>query len=147
MRSAPSVWQGIRVRIEALTKNYQEVREALPRTDDIAGSRGGRWDAREFFAKIDPRLGRRRGELCVGRSVAYFCVGQPAATRSCVPGARAGSLSRESASHSRAADATNDRMCARRGHQRCHHRPVHRRVALADWRATGAHVRGVRVSG
>ena len=40
MRSAPSVWQGIRVRIEALTKNHQEVREALPRTDDIAGKAG-----------------------------------------------------------------------------------------------------------
>ncbi len=40
MRSAPSVWQGIRVRIEALTKNYPEGREALPRTDDIAAKAG-----------------------------------------------------------------------------------------------------------
>jgi len=40
VRSAPSVWQGIRVRIESLTKNYPEVREALPRTDEIAGRAG-----------------------------------------------------------------------------------------------------------
>jgi predicted PurR-regulated permease PerM len=38
--SAPSVWQGIRVRIESLTKNYPEVREALPPTDEIAGKAG-----------------------------------------------------------------------------------------------------------
>jgi predicted PurR-regulated permease PerM len=36
MHSAPNMWQGIRTRIEALTKNYPEVREALPRTEDIA---------------------------------------------------------------------------------------------------------------
>src|SRR2546427_9530313 len=40
VRSTPSVWQGIRVRIESLTKNYPEVREALPRTDEIAGKIG-----------------------------------------------------------------------------------------------------------
>ncbi len=40
VRSAPSVWQGIRVRIESLTQNYPEVREALPRTDEIAGKAG-----------------------------------------------------------------------------------------------------------
>jgi predicted PurR-regulated permease PerM len=40
VRSAPSVWQGIRVRIESLTKNYPEVREALPRTDEMAGKVG-----------------------------------------------------------------------------------------------------------
>jgi predicted PurR-regulated permease PerM len=40
VRSAPSVWQGIRVRIESLTKNYPEVREALPHTDEIAGRAG-----------------------------------------------------------------------------------------------------------
>lgn len=36
MHSAPNMWQGIRTRIEAVTKNYPEVREALPRTEDIA---------------------------------------------------------------------------------------------------------------
>jgi predicted PurR-regulated permease PerM len=36
MHSAPNMWQGIRMRIESLTKNYPEVREALPRTEDIA---------------------------------------------------------------------------------------------------------------
>jgi putative permease len=41
MHSAPRVWQGIRTRIESLTKNYPGVREALPRTDEIAGKVGG----------------------------------------------------------------------------------------------------------
>ena len=40
VRSAPSVWQGIRVRIESLTQNYPTVREALPRTDEMAGKIG-----------------------------------------------------------------------------------------------------------
>src|SRR6266436_4313660 len=40
VRSTPRVWQGIRVRIESLTKNYPEVREALPRSDEIAGKAG-----------------------------------------------------------------------------------------------------------
>ena len=35
MHSTPNMWQGIRTRIEALTKNYPEVREALPRTEEI----------------------------------------------------------------------------------------------------------------
>jgi putative permease len=41
VRSAPRVWQGIRTRIESLTQNYPAVREALPRTDEIAGKVGG----------------------------------------------------------------------------------------------------------
>src|SRR5215475_8121370 len=41
VRSAPTVWHGIRVRIESLTRNYPKVRDALPRTDDIAGQVGG----------------------------------------------------------------------------------------------------------
>jgi putative permease len=40
MHSAPNMWQGIRSRIESLTKNYPEVREALPRTDEMAGKVG-----------------------------------------------------------------------------------------------------------
>ncbi len=40
VRNAPAVWQGIRVRIESLTHNYPEVREALPRTDEMAGKVG-----------------------------------------------------------------------------------------------------------
>src|SRR5438045_4120750 len=40
VRSAPNVWQGIRSRIESLTQNYPAVREALPRTDEIAGKAG-----------------------------------------------------------------------------------------------------------
>jgi putative permease len=40
VRSAPSVWQGIRARIEWLTLNYPTLREALPRTDEMAGKVG-----------------------------------------------------------------------------------------------------------
>jgi predicted PurR-regulated permease PerM len=40
VHSTPRVWQGIRTRIESLTKSYPEVREALPRTDEIAGKAG-----------------------------------------------------------------------------------------------------------
>src|SRR6266704_220484 len=40
VHSAPSVWQGIRTRIESLAQNYPAVREALPRTDEIAGKVG-----------------------------------------------------------------------------------------------------------
>ena len=40
VRSAPGVWQGIRTRIESLTHNYPAVREALPRSDEIAGKVG-----------------------------------------------------------------------------------------------------------
>jgi predicted PurR-regulated permease PerM len=40
VRSAPSVWHGIRDRLESLTKNYPTVRQALPKTDDIAGKVG-----------------------------------------------------------------------------------------------------------
>jgi predicted PurR-regulated permease PerM len=40
VRSAPSVWQGIRTRIESLTRNYPAVRDALPRTDEMAGKVG-----------------------------------------------------------------------------------------------------------
>jgi len=40
VRSAPSIWQGIRSRIESVTQSYPEVREALPRTDEIAGKAG-----------------------------------------------------------------------------------------------------------
>jgi putative permease len=41
VRSAPTMWHGIRVRIESLTQNYPAVRDALPRTDEIAGKVGG----------------------------------------------------------------------------------------------------------
>src|SRR5262249_6004143 len=40
IRSTPSVWQGIRARIESVTKSYPEFREALPRTEEIAGKAG-----------------------------------------------------------------------------------------------------------
>jgi predicted PurR-regulated permease PerM len=40
VRSPPEVWQGIRVRIESLTPNYPAIREALPRTEEIAGKIG-----------------------------------------------------------------------------------------------------------
>ena len=40
IRSTPRVWQGIRTRIESVTRSYPEVREALPHTDEIAGKAG-----------------------------------------------------------------------------------------------------------
>jgi predicted PurR-regulated permease PerM len=40
IHSAPSIWEGIRLRIESLTQSYPTVREALPRTDEIAGKAG-----------------------------------------------------------------------------------------------------------
>jgi predicted PurR-regulated permease PerM len=40
LRSMPLVAQGIRVRIESLTQNYPAVREALPRTEEIADKLG-----------------------------------------------------------------------------------------------------------
>src|SRR5215813_4923941 len=40
MHSTPNMWQGIRARIESLTKNYPEVREASPRTDEMASKVG-----------------------------------------------------------------------------------------------------------
>jgi len=40
VHNAPTVWQGIRTRIESLAQNYPAVREALPRTDEIAGRVG-----------------------------------------------------------------------------------------------------------
>ena len=40
MHSTPNMWQGIRTRIESVTKNYPQVREALPPTDEMAGKVG-----------------------------------------------------------------------------------------------------------
>src|SRR5246127_1516984 len=36
VRNAPNVWQGVRTRVESLTRNYPAVREALPHTDEMA---------------------------------------------------------------------------------------------------------------
>ena len=41
VHNAPEVWQGIRTRIESLTHDYPAVREALPRSDEIAAKVGG----------------------------------------------------------------------------------------------------------
>ncbi len=40
VHSTPNMWQGIQARLESLTKNYPEVREALPGTDEIASKVG-----------------------------------------------------------------------------------------------------------
>ena len=40
VQSAPRIWQGIRTRIESVTRNYPAVRQALPRSDEIAGKVG-----------------------------------------------------------------------------------------------------------
>src|SRR5262245_32963971 len=41
VRGAPDMWHAILVRIESLTRQYPRVRDALPRTDDIARQVGG----------------------------------------------------------------------------------------------------------
>jgi len=41
VRNTPNVWRGIRARIESVTRHYPSVRDALPRTDEIAGKVGG----------------------------------------------------------------------------------------------------------
>src|SRR4029077_14180436 len=41
VRSAPTMWNGIRTQIESLTRNYPAVRDAWPRTEEIAGKIGG----------------------------------------------------------------------------------------------------------
>jgi predicted PurR-regulated permease PerM len=41
VRNTPNVWRGIRARIESVTRIYPSVRDALPRTDEIAGKVGG----------------------------------------------------------------------------------------------------------
>jgi predicted PurR-regulated permease PerM len=40
VHSAPTVWQGVRTRIESVGHNYPAIRDALPRTDEIAGKVG-----------------------------------------------------------------------------------------------------------
>jgi putative permease len=40
VQSAPRIWQGIRTRIESVTQNYPAVRQALPRSDEIASKVG-----------------------------------------------------------------------------------------------------------
>ena len=128
------------------TKLSRSSRGIASHRRDRRQSGRGSWDTREFFAAIDHRLGRRRGQLCVRYFIARFCVDQSASARGRVPGTRAAALSRAGAPHARAADATNDRLGARRRHQWHHHGFIDRRVALANWRATRADLRRVRVS-
>jgi predicted PurR-regulated permease PerM len=40
VQNAPQVWQGIRSRLDSLSQNYPAIRDALPRTDELAGKIG-----------------------------------------------------------------------------------------------------------
>jgi putative permease len=40
VHSTPNMWHGLRARVEAVTKSYPEVREALPPADEMAGKVG-----------------------------------------------------------------------------------------------------------
>ena len=147
VRNAPSVWQGIRIRIESLTLNYPAVREALPRTDEIAGKIGA---AAGTVGNILLRstIGFVGGvaSFVLAILLLVFVLANP---RPLVAAylALAPDRYREQAHRTLARLMRQmTRLGARRRHQRSHHRTVHRRVTLADRRAAGAHLRRVRVS-
>ena len=148
MHSTPNMWQGIRTRIESLTKNYPEVREALPRTDEMAGKVGAAAATVGNFL-LQSTLGLVGGvaSALLAILLLVFRAGESAPARNCISGACARSLSRAGASDSRTNDATNDCLGARRRDQRRYHRRVNRFAALVGWRAAGVHIRRVRLSG
>jgi hypothetical protein len=131
MHSTPNMWQGIRTRIESLTKNYPEVREALPRTDEMAGKIG------TAAATVGNFLLQSTLGLVGGVASTLLAI---------LSGACARSLSRPGASYSRTNDATNDCMGAGRRDQRRYHGRLNRFAALVGWRAAGVHIRRIRVS-
>ena len=84
--SAPSVWQGIRIRMESITQNYPTVRRRIAadrenRRESWRGCRNG-W---KHFVKVDTWSPGRRGQLCAHRSLARVCAGQSAPACSRVP--------------------------------------------------------------
>src|SRR5438876_5318212 len=83
VRSAPSVWQGIRTRIESVTQNYPAVREALPRTDEMAGKVGAAaGTVGNILLRSTIGLVGRRGQLCVRDPLACLCPSQSATAHS-----------------------------------------------------------------
>ena len=131
LRSAPELAQGLQTRIESLTRSYPAVREALPRTDEIA-SKVAAAAATIGNILLRSTLGLVGGVASVVFAILLldFCARQSAPARGRVSRARAGSLSPASASHSRAHDATDDRLGARRSYQWRYHRSFDRRVAF-----------------
>ena len=147
VHSTPNMWQGIRARIESLTKNYPEVREALPRTDEMASKVGAAAATVGNFL-LQSTLGLVGGlaSALLAILLLVFVTGKPAPAHRCLPGACARSLSRAGAPHPRTDDATNDCVGAGRRDQRGYHRRVDRFSALVGWRAAGAHLRRIRIS-
>jgi predicted PurR-regulated permease PerM len=147
VRNAPAVWQGICYhRIESLTQNYPAVREALPRVDEIAGKVGA---AAGTVGNILLRstLGLVGGVASFVFAVLLlvFVLANP---RPLVAAYLALAPDRYRAQAHRTIARLMRQMIAwaRGRHQWRHHRVVYRRVAVANWRPTGAHVRRVRVS-
>ena len=146
VHNAPKVWQGIRTRIESVGQNYPAVRDALPRTDEIAGKVGA---AAGTVGNILLRstIGLVGGLVSTVFAVLLliFVLANP---QPLVAGylALAPDRYREQA-HRTLARLMRQMTClgARRRHQRCHHRSFDRHIALADWRAAGAHVRCLRI--
>ena len=142
------VWQGIRVRIESLTRNYPAVREALPRTDEIAGKAGAAAGTVGNFL-LRSTIGFVGGIASVVFAILLlvFVLANPrplvAAYLALVPDRYHEQAHRTLATN----HATNDCLGAWRRHQWHHHRSVHSVSLLADWRAARAHVRRIRVSG
>ena len=132
LRSAPKLAQGLQTRIESLTRSYPAVREALPRTDEIA-SKVAAAAATIGNILLRSTLGLVGGVASVVFAILLlvFAADQSAPARGRVSGARARSVSRTGASNPRAHDATDDRLGARRSHQRRYHRSFDRHVTLA----------------
>ena len=145
LRNAPKLAQGLQTRIESLTRSYPAVREALPRTDELASK------VAAGAATIGNVLLRSTLGLVGGVASAVPChpvaglsADQSAPACGRVPRARARSVSRTGTSNPRADDATDDRLGARRSHQRPYHRSFDRGVTWVNWRATGAHLWCIR---
>jgi predicted PurR-regulated permease PerM len=145
VRSAPSVWQSIRLRIESLTQNYPEVREALPPTDEIAGKAGvAAGTLGNFLLRSTIGLVGGVASFVLAVLLLIFALANP---RPLVAAYLALTPDRYREQAHRTLARLMRQMGARRRHQRRHHWPVHRRVALVDRRAAGAHVRCVCVPG
>ena len=144
LRSAPKLAQGLQTRIESLTRSYPAVRGALPRTDEIA-SKVAAAAATIGNILLRSTLGLVGGVASVvtRHFVADLCARHPAPAGGRVSGARARPISPAGAPDSRAHDATDDRLGARRSYQWHYHRSFHRRITFFSRRATGAHLRRI----
>ena len=147
MHSTPNMWQGIRTRIESLTKNYPEVREALPRTDEMAGKVGAAAATVGNFL-LQSTLGLVGGvaSALLAILLLVFVLANPRPLVTAYLALAPDRYREQAHRYSRTNDATNDCMGARRRDQWRDYRRVDRFAALVGWRAAGAHIRRVRVS-